>query len=169
VKGGWGTTTDQPYDGNALAAGAGVRAGVSIYGAYVGAVGFEWLGRGRGEDAQQFGGEVGYGLHLLDDLLTLRPQIGAGLLLVEGGGRVAYGYSLPGSVAGALAPSGAILYGGTAVYVEPGVTALVSLGKWYFAGADVNLFVLPGAASAYDGSHATPVGITLHAQLGVKF
>jgi hypothetical protein len=60
---------------------------------------------------------------------------------------------------------------GLATYCQPGVTALVSLGKWAFAGTNASLFILPGAARndypTYD--RTTPVGVTLDAQLGLKF
>jgi hypothetical protein len=47
------------------------------------------------------------------------------------------------------------------LYLEPGVTGLVSLGGW-FVGADLNLLFLPGMDN-------TTTAFTLHGQVGLKF
>jgi hypothetical protein len=87
------------------------------------------------------GGEVGYGLKVLD-LLTIRPQMGAG--------NATFSTSAAGSTTSQ-----------NNLYLEPGVTALVGFGLLY-AGADANVLFFPGA----DESLAA---FSLHAQVGVRF
>jgi len=88
-----------------------------------------------------YGGEVGYGIKILD-LLTIRPQVGLGnaTFSVSGGGY-----------------SGSSSY----YYLEPGVTGLIGLGLLY-VGADANVLVLPSAPNSQ-------AAFSLHAQIGVKF
>jgi hypothetical protein len=87
------------------------------------------------------GGELGYGLKLLD-LLTIRPQMGAG--------NATFSTSAAGSSTSH-----------SNLYLEPGVTGLVGLGL-FFVGADANVLFFPGA----DESLAA---FSLHAQAGVQF
>ncbi|HTB74442.1 MAG TPA: hypothetical protein VK762_14420, partial [Polyangiaceae bacterium] len=47
------------------------------------------------------------------------------------------------------------------LYIEPGVTALISLGGW-FVGADANLLFFPGLDDS-------KVAFSLHGQIGFKF
>ncbi len=69
-----------------------------------------------------YGGELGYGIKILD-LLTIRPQVGLGNATFSAGGESSSYY-----------------------YLEPGVTGLVGLGLLY-VGADANLLVLPSLPS----------------------
>jgi hypothetical protein len=111
----------------------------------------------------QYGVELGYGFKLLR-LLTIRPQIGIG------------NYTAFASVNGlAVGPtSGPTISGSSSqstLYLEPGVTALASVGL-LFAGVDLNLLVLPNLSttdpSGNQGS-TTDVAFTAHAQVGVRF
>jgi hypothetical protein len=88
-----------------------------------------------------YGGELGYGIKILD-LLTIRPQVGLGnaTFSVSGGGQSA---------------------SSSYYYLEPGVTGLIGLGLLY-VGADANVLVLPSLPSSQ-------AAFTLHAQIGVKF
>ena len=57
-------------------------------------------------------------------------------------------------------------------YVEPGVTALIGLGRHFFIGADVSLFILPNVPTVgADGSSGSTVdaAVAIHGQVGVKF
>jgi hypothetical protein len=51
-------------------------------------------------------------------------------------------------------------------YLQPGVTALVSLGL-LFVGADANLLVLPSVATGTGNQVET--AFTLHGQVGLRF
>ena len=89
-----------------------------------------------------YGGELGYGVKLLD-LLTLRPQIGVGdaTFTTSGGGSSASTSNW---------------------YLEPGLMGLVGLGL-LFVGADINALFFPGA------TYASQAAFSLHAQVGIKF
>jgi opacity protein-like surface antigen len=88
-----------------------------------------------------YGGELGYGIKILD-LLTIRPQVGLGnATFSESGGGQSQSTSN--------------------WYLEPGVTALIGLGLLY-VGADANALFFPGLANSQ-------AAFTLHAQIGVKF
>jgi outer membrane protein with beta-barrel domain len=144
---------------NPLGFGLGARGGVSFLGIYGGIQFMYYFGSSQdtsvlgqsfsaSEHSLLYGIEAGYGFTLLD-LLTIRPQIGIG------------NFTATASVSG----NGAALQGSTSqsnsnLYLEPGVTGIVSLGMW-FVGADANALFLPGA------DHAT-TAFTFHGQVGVK-
>ena len=87
-----------------------------------------------------YGGEVGYGIKILD-LLTIRPQVGIGnATFTESAGGVSTSTSN--------------------WYLEPGVTALVGLGLLYL-GADANALFFPGLSN-------TQAAFTIHGQIGIK-
>jgi hypothetical protein len=87
-----------------------------------------------------YGGELGYGIKLLD-LLTIRPQVGLGnATFSESGGGASTSTSN--------------------WYLEPGVTGLIGLGLLY-VGADANALFFPGLANSQ-------AAFTLHAQIGIK-
>jgi hypothetical protein len=139
---------------NPLGLGIGGRAGVSIFGLYGGLNIVDYLGSSQSNvsvHALQYGAEVGYGWKLM--LLQIRPQVGFG--------SIGFKSSIDSSVP---------VIGGTSqtnsyFYLEPGVTALISLGLLY-VGADANVLFMPSVTTA-DGSSTSSTAITLHAQVGV--
>ncbi|HEX4628651.1 MAG TPA: outer membrane beta-barrel protein [Gemmatimonadales bacterium] len=156
AKVGMGTNPSSQNAPNPLGFGLGARGGVSFLGIYGGVQLMYYFGSSQdlgqsisvSEHSLLYGVEAGYGVTLLD-ILTIRPQIGIGNLTATA--------SISGSGAAALgnnSPSNSNLY------LEPGVTGLVSLGGW-FVGADANVLFLPGA----DNSTAA---FTLHGQVGLK-
>jgi hypothetical protein len=143
---------------NALGFGLGARGGVSIMGIYAGVSFMYYLGSSQDESvlgqsisakehSVLYGVEGGYGITLLD-LLTIRPQIGIG------------NFTATASVSGSGVVSGSTSQSNSNLYIEPGVTGLVSLGGWY-VGADANLLFLPGADNA-------TTAFTFHGQIGIK-
>jgi hypothetical protein len=140
---------------NPLGFGLGGRAGVSIFGFYGGLAGMYYFGssqNGAGAlglpdlnvsvHAVQYGFEGGVNIGLLNKLLTVRPQLGIGNLTVT---------------ASALGQS----QDSSSVYVEPGVTGLVTFGL-LLVGADVNVLFAPSLTQSN-------AAVTAHAQIGVKF
>jgi len=144
AKGGYGTN---PIGGglNPLGVGLGGRAGVAFFGFYGGAALLYYFGgsqSGVSDHSLMYGLEAGYNWKIT--ILTIRPQIGVG------------NYTL--NVGNAQ---------GSNLYLEPGVTGLVSLGT-FFVGADANLLVLPSFQTP-GGSQGTDTAFTVHGQIGVKF
>ena len=142
---------------NPLGFGLGGRAGVSIFGLYGGVQAMYYFGSSQTIDGVSFsnhtvmyGFEGGYGFSLID-ILTIRPQLGIG--------NATFSSSVSGSGAANVDVGG----GGSQsnIYLEPGVTGLVSLAGW-FVGADANVLFFPGL----DNSKAA---FTLHGQIGFKF
>ena len=104
-----------------------------------------------------YGVEGGYNIVLPGNLLTIRPQIGVG------------NFTLSSSAsASALGLGGSASNSASNLYLEPGVTALISLGMW-FVGADANVLLLPGVTNPVTQSSDTDAAFTVHAQGGVKF
>jgi hypothetical protein len=145
---------------NPLGFGLGGRAGAVFSGWYGGLSLMYYVG-GRGpvnypagsvsvsEHALLYGLEAGYGVKFLG-LLTVRGQLGVGSFNAHWQGQ---GEGDVGNL-----------------YLEPGVTALVTFGL-LFVGADVSLLVLPGIGDpAYPLAASTwAVAPTAHAQVGVTF
>jgi hypothetical protein len=130
-----------------LGFGIGGRAGVSIFSIYAGLSAMYYFGgsasNGAGSrdgKATLYGLELGYGFSLA--FLTLRPQIGVGFYNGN--------FTTPPPSDG----------DGRNVYLEPGLTAIIPFGIW-FAGADANLFFLPG-------QNHSGTGFTFHGQFGLK-
>jgi hypothetical protein len=160
AKAGAGTnpTQDSP---NPFGFGLGGRAGVDFFSFYAGVQGIYYFGSGETEGvsgfqtatvsrhAWDYGVEVGYNLSV--SVLTLRPQIGIG------------GVSMSSSLSGSGFISGSTSLdhaNESSVYIEPGVTALISLGTW-FIGADANIFVAPDLTN-------DQAAFTFHGQIGIK-
>jgi hypothetical protein len=153
---------------NPLGLGVGGRAGVTLFNIYLGFNIVDYLGSSNNvpglsnsASALQYGGELGYGIKLID-IITIRPQVGLGNMAFSQSTTV-------GPLTASLNPS--------SFYVEPGVTGLVTLG-WFFFGADINALIIPnypgGASSNGSGgttvsSSSTAAAFTLHGQLGVSF
>jgi hypothetical protein len=145
---------------NPLGFGLGARGGVSFLGFYGGVQLMYYFGGSDDVSALgqsvslkthtfMYGIEAGYGITLID-VLTLRPQIGIG--------NATFSSSVSGSgiVTGTAGSSS-----DSNLYLEPGVTGLVSLGGW-FVGADANLLFFPGLDNS-------KTAFSLHGQIGVKF
>jgi hypothetical protein len=159
AKVGGGTNPEKNTGGsppNALGLGLGGRAGVSLFGLYGGVSFMDYLGTkgvysGVTESMKSilYGVEVGYNIGV--PLLTLRPQLGVGNYTVSGG--------FNGNAAGALLPQQNFTKSN--LYLEPGVTGLLSFGM-LIVGADANVLFLPGL----NGSQPA---FTAHGQVGIKF
>ncbi|HEY5242199.1 MAG TPA: hypothetical protein VIJ22_12060 [Polyangiaceae bacterium] len=143
---------------NPLGFGLGGRGGVSFFGFYGGIDVIYYLGGsetltppgpvGTGSEKASlhtlmYGLDLGYNFKVA--ILTIRPLLGLGNFTVT---------SNPGGNSASN------------LYLEPGVTALVSLGT-VFVGADANLLVLPGISTP-TGSQ-TETAFTLHGQIGLRF
>jgi hypothetical protein len=145
---------------NPLGFGLGARGGVSFLGIYGGIQLIYYFGGSESASVLgqsisvsthtlMYGVEAGYGFTLID-ILTIRPQIGIG--------NASFGGSVSG--AGAVTTN----FGSTNnsnLYIEPGVTGLISLGGW-FVGADANLLFFPGLDNS-------TTSFSFHGQIGLKF
>jgi hypothetical protein len=155
AKAGVGTTPSNIPSGypNPLGFGIGARAGVSIFGLYGGGSIIYYLGgsdNGLSTHTLMYGVEGGYGMKLID-ILTLRAQVGIG------------NYDVTTNVTGLGSSDHNDLY------VEPGITAMVTLPVvGLFVGADANILVLTGAKDE-NGNSTTDIGFTLHGQVGYSF
>src|ERR1700757_138943 len=127
AKAGVGTNPVSGDSGNPLGPGLGVRAGEILFDHLYGGVNLMYyFGGGGGANDEpglpggittlMYGAEAGWGFTLID-ILTIRPQVGLGnaSFNISDGSSSTY-WNL---------------------YVEPGVTAVLSLGT-LFVGADVN-------------------------------
>jgi hypothetical protein len=146
---------------NPMGLGIGARAGiVFLGGVYAGANFMYYTGGSDVGDSLHtilYGLEAGYGLKLA--ILTIRPQVGVGIWSLS---------VSPSSLTAAPSTSYSHLY------VQPGVTALISLGMLYL-GADVGLLLIPGLENGADpnnpGQQLSKLGVsvTFGGQIGVKF
>jgi hypothetical protein len=167
AKVGYGTDpggANSPLTGasvNPLGVGLGGRAGITVFGIYLGGSIVDYLGSGDTLGGQyhalQYGGEIGYGFKIL--FLTLRPQIGLGNIQISD--------SAPNVIAGAAFP------GGSSFYLEPGAVALLTFGIVYF-GADINALIITAEPAAGGGGNftfntSTHTALTVHGQLGLSF
>jgi hypothetical protein len=150
AKVGYGTSPSNSGPINPLGFGIGGRGGVSFFGIYAGVGAMYYLGGSQTLDGEKvslhtvmYGFDLGYNFKIA--ILTIRPLLGIGNLTVS---------SSPSSG------------NESNLYLEPGVTALVSLGT-LFVGADANLLVLPGINTP-TGSQ-TETAFTVHGQVGVRF
>jgi hypothetical protein len=161
AKVGYGTNPDGQLGFNQLGFGFGGRAGVSIFGLYAGVNLVDYLGGSEtlcpsgappppcpniSAHTLMYGGEFGYGFKI--SIVTIRPQIGVGSAVVYSGGSNA-----------------------SSLYLEPGVTGLVSFGL-LFVGVDANVAIFPSSNRvAPDGTSSTTVAeaFTVHGQVGVRF
>jgi hypothetical protein len=146
---------------NPLGFGIGGRGGLSFFGLYAGVDVMYYLGgkatvvppgptTGTGglsvtEHTLMYGADLGYNFKIA--LLTLRPLLGIGNFTVSHSGDAGSGNA-------------------SNLYLEPGLTALVTLGIMY-VGADANLLVLPGVSQG--SGNTTETAFTLHGQVGVVF
>jgi hypothetical protein len=142
---------------NPLGFGLGGRAGVGLFGFYGGVQAMYYFGGqtdGISVHSAQYGGELGYNLKIA--ILTIRPQLGIG--------------NFTATTSGAVSAGGVTISGSgsqSSLYLEPGVTGLVSLGTFY-VGADVNALLLTSMPQS-GGGNGLDVAITAHGQVGVRF
>jgi hypothetical protein len=156
ARGGGGFIASEPSGApNPLGFGLGGRAGVDLFTSYyVGVTGLYYFGSssdGISTHSVQYGVDVGYNIYLLKliglspdavgKLLDIRPQVGIGNLTVTG--------ELDG-----------VSQDASNLYLEPGVTGLVSVGP-LLLGLDVNALWIPSA-------NGPNTGLTAHIQLGIK-
>ena len=147
--------------------GAGGRAGLSVYGVYLGVDAMYYQGTGDGLSTILGGFEAGYGFKLAGDRFTLRPQFGLGSLGITGGDYLStYG---SGGFSGGVIQTSRVATGVGFLYLEPGITALVGFPTWFFVGADLNVLVIPQALHNVQGPPSTLAALAAHAQVGVKF
>jgi len=156
AKAGVGTNPFGADSSNPLGPGLGGRAGVILFDHLYGGVDLMYYpGAGGGANDEpvlqgnvstlMYGIEAGWGFTLID-ILTIRPQVGLG--------NASFNVSdFSGSTYWNL-------------YVEPGVTGVLSLGT-PFIGADANALVFPGLSIG--GVSVSHPAFTIHAQVGVKF
>ena len=156
AKAGAGTNPAPSGAPNPLGFGVGARAGVALLGFYGGLNVVNYFGQDNGlvsTHALQYGIEAGFGLTLL--ALTIRPQVGLG--------NISFSSSVDGS---------GLSVSNSNIYVEPGVTGLISLGGTFFIGIDLNALIIPGVSSPTlvdPNASSTYTAFTAHGQLGVKF
>jgi hypothetical protein len=141
---------------NPLGFGLGGRAGVSFLGLYGGLSAMYYFGESAmpgglatSEHSVLYGVEGGYGIKFLG-LVTVRGQVGLGN----------YAVSYTGM-------------GQTTVnnlYLEPGITAMVSFGI-LFVGADATLLVLPSIVdpATPNANSSWDTAFTAHGQVGITF
>jgi len=154
LGGGTGTVGTEP---NALGLGLGGRAGVSLFGFYGGIAGMYYFGSGQDNysmngsgpghihtNSSLIGLEAGYNISL--SILTIRPQLGLGY----------YNRGLDFSPA----QGGSTSADSHSVYLEPGVTGLLTFGLW-FVGADIDLLWVPAVNNSQ-------VAVMAHGQVGIK-
>jgi len=167
AKLGMGTNPSNNNGGpNPLGLGLGARGGVSFMGLYGGLNIVYYFGSSQSqslggssvsvsEHSLLYGVEAGYGMKLLG-LVTLRAQLGVGSAKLT----VSNSEQIVGVSGGGNASQ-------SNLYLEPGVTAMVSLGTW-FVGADVNALVLTGVKDG-SGNSSTDTALTWHGQVGATF
>jgi hypothetical protein len=155
LGGGTGTVSGAP---NPLGLGLGGRAGVDIFGFYGGLAAMYYFGTGQDNYTLNSVGAVGHvhtsssliglegGWNINLSILTIRPLLGLGY----------YNRGLDFS----SSANGHTSADSHSVYLQPGVTGLLTFGMW-IVGADVSLLWVP----AIDNSQ---VAVVAHGQFGIK-
>ena len=107
--------------------------------------------------ALEYGVELGYTIKVM--MLRLRPQVGIGNITFNSSGTT----SVDGVSVGGSTSQGSL-------YLEPGVTAILTFGILYF-GADANALIITAGPpnSTATSSTSTDVGFTIHGQVGLTF
>jgi hypothetical protein len=108
---------------------------------------------------------VAYGFKILG-MVTIRPQVGLGNFTLS--------YAQTDHTSPYVQATFSPIQSGNVnnLYLQPGVTVLVSLGMW-LVGVDANVLVLPIFAEPY-GSYSgeappTDTAFTTHVQVGLRF
>jgi hypothetical protein len=157
LLGGYGHTFNADEHLNPLGVGFGVRGGYNFGELYVGLRFMFFLGdtesMGGGVEtsanAMALGAELGYDIALLDDVLFVRPELGSGLMIIEG-------ESMDGAMA-ATSVNGS----SEDLYIAPGAALFVNVGKRSFLGLDLQAPIV----FATD----TEVALTILAIAGMRF
>ncbi len=157
-----GYATDPGGNGSydTLGVGLGARGGVEFLGIYGGLRAMYYFGGstdipGGGSESSHaflYGIDGGYSFHLL--MLTIRPQIGIGNLTLAGTEQAS-------SASASLSASNSYLY------LQPGVTGLLTFGVVY-VGAEVNVLVLPSVDQG-DGNSKPYASLAINGEAGVRF
>jgi hypothetical protein len=149
LKTGWGLTNLGTRGSELVGPNVGVRGGLSLYHAYLGASVMFAAPRGGVDDTGRgvglFGGETGYDIEI--GIVTIRPTIGMGAYVLW-----------------STFPEGNGTHSDGAFYVEPGLLVEVTLGH-VVVGADANALLLPwlqGPAKLIGQN----VAFTPHVQVG---
>ncbi len=151
----------EPINGaglNPLGFGLGGRAGVVLFDHLYGGVALTYYFGGSEANVSahtlMYGVEAGWGFKPIE-IVTIRPQVGLG------NANFGYDAGQPPLSPGATYPT--VDAGSTNnLYVEPGVTALLSLGL-VFVGLDAGVLFFPG----HEGGNTS--AFALDGQVGVKF
>jgi len=146
---------------NPLGLGVGGRAGLTLWGLYLGVEGVNYFGSPDGNGGQyhavQFGGQLGYRIKISS--VTIRPQVGVGDVY------------LFGSSAGVTSPA---LPTALCLYTQPGAVVFASFGALY-VGVDASALLIVNepayvlSGSQYVFSTSLTVAFTAHGQIGLKF
>jgi hypothetical protein len=168
VTGAVGGGTDPLTTGgpNPLGFGTGWHAGVAFHGLYGGAALVYYFGgserNGVGGSASDhtltYGIEAGYELQIVGGL-TVRPQVGVGdfVLTFDPGACTLCNITQTNGSSNI-----------SSLYLQPGVAALFSLGKWLL-GVDASALVLPSITEPYATVATTDVAFTADVQVGARF
>jgi len=153
-----------------LGFGLGGRAGVALYGIYAGVEGMYYVGDSGGSpysasvNSDILGLDVGYGVTLSS--VTIRLLVGTGNFTERVTASPAPGGAGGGGLAGSTGQSPSY----NTLYLQPGITALFSLGTHYCVGADVNLLVLTSLPETfYSAANDLYSAFTFHGQVGARF
>lgn len=142
---------------NPLGFGLGGRGGVALFGFYGGIEGMYYFGGSDGPfkvHSDLYGVDVGYNLKL--PLITIRPLVGIGNFTESSSGSE----TVLGETVSASGSK-------STLYIQPGLTALVSLGTIY-VGADANALLLTSLPQP-SGGNGLDVAVTIHGQVGLRF
>lgn len=156
---------------NPLGFGIGARGGVSIIGIYGGLNLMYYTGGSSDTNvvvgnvhtsahSLMYGIEGGFNFRLLDDLLTLRPQLGLGNFNVS--------YDASGNAVGVTVSGNESK---SYLYLEPSALAYLSFGN-LFVGADIGFLVIPSVderTGPTTTESKTWTSLTIHGQVGLKF
>ena len=149
---------------NPLGPGLGGRIGGSYRGFYAGLDVMSYLGTGGASygpgagvsvHALLVGVDVGYGVTVFDQVLTIRPQIGLGALFA------------PVNTEGIAFPG---IGGGSNAYIEPAIALLASRGR-FLVGLDVGILAVPGVHNG-SGAGSTSydfASLTGTVEIGARF
>jgi hypothetical protein len=132
---GYGHTFNADDHLNPLGVGFGVRGGYNFSALYVGLRFMIFLGDSErvaagvetSANAMTLGLELGYDVALWDDVLFVRPEIGSGLMIIEG----------ESMVRGAMDTS--VNGSSEDLYIAPGAALFVNVGRRSFLGLDLQM------------------------------
>lgn len=147
-----------------LGFGLGGRGGVVLSGFYGGVEGLYYFGsseNGYSGHSEMYGVDLGYGFKL--PFITIRPLVGIGNFTQHVSGSSTIESLSPGTPGQTVS----VEDNRSTLYVQPGITALVSLGTLY-VGADANVLLLTSLTES-DGGSGLGAAVTIHGQVGLRF